>query len=182
MRLKGYIDVMMLLAHRTTHNTYTLEESTKNLGESLERKKTLQEKLREMYGEEVARVLADTLQRANAKVKESEGKLRERETQLKDTLKISEECECMLKDKVSRLKDTENTLKALQEDLSLKQDESTRVLGESLKRERALEDALRESESKLVMTQEKLMNSVKMSTVRFYFIFMCNIYLIIYNI
>eukprot|EP00919_Chromeraceae_sp_WS-2016_P024358 GHVR01057608.1.p1 GENE.GHVR01057608.1~~GHVR01057608.1.p1 ORF type:complete len:123 (-),score=32.43 GHVR01057608.1:799-1167(-) len=42
-------------------------------------------------------------------------------------------------------------------------DESTRVLGESVKHERASEDALTESESKLAMTQEKLNNSIDMS-------------------
>eukprot|EP00919_Chromeraceae_sp_WS-2016_P024349 GHVR01057587.1.p1 GENE.GHVR01057587.1~~GHVR01057587.1.p1 ORF type:complete len:105 (-),score=21.49 GHVR01057587.1:799-1113(-) len=42
-------------------------------------------------------------------------------------------------------------------------DESTRILGESHKRERGLDDSLRESESKLAMTQEKLNNSIEMS-------------------
>eukprot|EP00919_Chromeraceae_sp_WS-2016_P076672 GHVR01181258.1.p1 GENE.GHVR01181258.1~~GHVR01181258.1.p1 ORF type:complete len:126 (+),score=28.00 GHVR01181258.1:113-490(+) len=41
-RLKGYIDVMKLLAQRATHNTYTLEE-----GARVERERALDNSLRE---------------------------------------------------------------------------------------------------------------------------------------
>eukprot|EP00919_Chromeraceae_sp_WS-2016_P018334 GHVR01043584.1.p1 GENE.GHVR01043584.1~~GHVR01043584.1.p1 ORF type:complete len:108 (+),score=25.55 GHVR01043584.1:109-432(+) len=91
----------------------------------------------------------------DAKLKENDGNLREGEQQLN----ISEVSVCTLKDKISRLKDTENKLTELQ-DLTLKQgvclDESARVLGETVEREKALEDTLRESESNLRMTEEKL--------------------------
>eukprot|EP00919_Chromeraceae_sp_WS-2016_P019354 GHVR01046142.1.p1 GENE.GHVR01046142.1~~GHVR01046142.1.p1 ORF type:complete len:437 (-),score=67.14 GHVR01046142.1:87-1397(-) len=102
-RLNGYINVMMLLAKRASHNTYTLEESTRNLGESLERKRALEEKMKDsdstirmckeklrIAEEESARILADALQKEE-KVKFSEQKLRETERRLNEILKINEE-------------------------------------------------------------------------------------------
>eukprot|EP00919_Chromeraceae_sp_WS-2016_P018341 GHVR01043592.1.p1 GENE.GHVR01043592.1~~GHVR01043592.1.p1 ORF type:complete len:149 (+),score=27.90 GHVR01043592.1:84-530(+) len=97
---------------------------------------------------DVMKLLAQRGNEFDAKLKENDGNLREGEQQLNHTLNISEESECMLKDKMSRLKDTENKLTELLQDVSLKQDESARVLGENVEREKALEDSLRESESK----------------------------------
>eukprot|EP00919_Chromeraceae_sp_WS-2016_P018353 GHVR01043605.1.p1 GENE.GHVR01043605.1~~GHVR01043605.1.p1 ORF type:complete len:176 (+),score=31.57 GHVR01043605.1:84-611(+) len=108
---------------------------------------------------DVMKLLAHRGNEFDAKLKENDGNLREGEQQLNHTLNISEVSVCTLKDKISRLKDTENKLTELQ-DLTLKQgvclDESARVLGETVEREKALEDTLRESESNLRMTEEKL--------------------------
>eukprot|EP00919_Chromeraceae_sp_WS-2016_P018340 GHVR01043591.1.p1 GENE.GHVR01043591.1~~GHVR01043591.1.p1 ORF type:complete len:404 (+),score=71.33 GHVR01043591.1:27-1238(+) len=125
-RLKGYIDVMKLLAQRGN-------EFEGKRGNEFEGK-------RENEG----------------KVKESDGKLREGEQQLNHTLNITQESECIWKDKVSTLKVTQNKLAALLQGLSLKQDESARVLAENVLKEKTLEDQLRESESNLRMTEEKL--------------------------